>query len=85
MKILDYFPHVVVVTLLVLAGVFKSPAFAYASVLALVALLMSNALDFYRAIHEKKNAPVEAALRQKLIDMEARVTTIEYGIRQRGF
>jgi len=85
MKVLDFFPHFIVVVLLALAGVFRSPAFAYASVLAMVALLGNNALESFRAIHEKKNQPVEEALKKKLVDIEARITTIEYGIKQRGF
>lgn len=85
MKIREYFPHAVVVVLLVLAGVFQSPAFAYASVLALVALLCNEGLQFVKAIHEKKNAPIDEALKRKLQDVEARLATIEYGIKQRGF
>lgn len=85
MKILDYFPHMIVVVLLALAGWFRSPAFAYASVLALAVMFANGALDYFKAIHEKRNAPVEEALKRKLVDVEARIATIEYGIKQRGF
>lgn len=85
MKVSQYFPHAVVLVLLAMSGVFRSPAFAYASVLALAAMFANDALEYFKDIHAKRNAPVEDALRKKLIDVEARITTIEYGIKQRGF
>jgi hypothetical protein len=79
MQIVKYFPHAVVLVLLALAGVFQSPSFAYASVLALMVLLCGEALELYRSIHEKKNSPIDDILKRKLQDVEARIATVEYG------
>ena len=85
MQIVKYFPHAVVLVLLALAGVFQSSSFAYASVFALLTLLGGEALELYRTVHEKKNSPIDEILKRKLQDVEARIATVEYGIKQRGF
>lgn len=85
MQVGKYFPHVVTVALLVLAGVYKSPAFAYASVLSLLSMVGDKVLEYYKERHAKLNQPLDETVRRKMMDLEARVTTIEYGIKSRGF
>ncbi len=83
MKAERFLPHLVAVSLLVLGAVYKSPAMAYAAVLAVGLVLGREA--FEQAHAEKAPTGVPEDLKRKIVDLEARVTTIEYGIRQRGF
>lgn len=85
MNISKYFPHAVTVILLALAGVYKSPAFAYAAVLALVSVLAANVVTLYQDMLKLRSTPVDEATKRKITDLEARVSTIEFGIKQRGF
>jgi integral membrane sensor domain MASE1 len=85
MNISKYFPHAITVILLVLAGVYKSPAFAYASVLALIGVLAANVVDMYQSLIKLRATPMDEATKRKITDLEARVSTIEFGIKQRGF
>ena len=84
MNIERYIPHFVSLTLLVLGAVEKSPAMAYGAVVTLGLILAREAWD---KAHVAKvittGLPDEA--KKKMLDIEARVKTIEYGIRQRGF
>jgi len=85
MNISKYFPHAVTVVLLVLAGIYKSPAFAYASVLALVSVLAANVVSLYQDMLKLRSIPTDELMKRKVTDLEARVSTIEFGIKQRGF
>ena len=85
MNIREYFPHAVTVVLLALAGIYRSPAFAYASVLALVSVLAANVVALYQDMLKVKTAPTDELAKRKMLDLEARVSTIEFGIKQRGF
>lgn len=79
-----YIPHFVSLTLLVLGAVEKSPAMAYGAVVTLGLILAREAWD---KAHVAKVTPpaVSDELKRKVTDLEARITTVEYGIRQRGF
>jgi len=84
MNIEKYIPHFVSLTLLVLGAVEKSAAMAYGAVVTLGLILAREAWD---KAHTAK-APVAGTSdesKRKIQDLEARVTTIEYGIKQRGF
>jgi len=84
MNIERFIPHFVSLTLLVLGAVERSAAMAYGAVVTLGLILAREAWD---KAHVAKvittGLPDEA--KKKMLDLEARVTTIEYGIRQRGF
>jgi capsule polysaccharide export protein KpsC/LpsZ len=84
MNVEKYIPHFVSLTLLVLGAVEKSAAMAYGAVVTLGLILAREAWD---KAHVAKvittGLPDEA--KRKIQDLEARVTTIEYGIKQRGF
>jgi hypothetical protein len=85
MNIGKYFPHAITVVLLALAGIYKSPAFAYASVLALISVLVTNIVTLYQDMLKLRTAPTDELAKRKMLDLEARVSTIEFGIKQRGF
>lgn len=85
MNISKFFPHAVTVILLGLAGVYKSPAFAYASVLALVSVLAMNVISLYQDMLKLRSTPIDELTKRKITDLEARVSTIEFGIKQRGY
>lgn len=84
MNIERFLPHTVSVTLLVLGAVQHSAAMAYGAVLTLGLILAREAWD---KAHVAKAAPsgLPEEAKRKIQDLEARVTTIEYGIKQRGF
>ena len=79
-----YFPHAVVVTLISLAGISHSVGFAYAAVLALGLNLAYGAFQQIEASKTYKSQLPEDIKRQ-LHDLNARLVTIEHGIRSRGF
>jgi len=85
MNVSKFFPHAVTVILLALAGVYKSPAFAYASVLALVSVLAANVVSLYQDMLKLRSTPLDEVTKRKITDLEARISTIEFGIKQRGF
>jgi hypothetical protein len=85
MNVSKYFPHAVTVILLALAGLYRSPAFAYASVLALVSVLAANVVSLYQDMLKLRSTPLDEVTKRKITDLEARVSTIEFGIKQRGF
>jgi hypothetical protein len=85
MNLSKYFPHAITVILLTLAGLYKSPAFAYAAVLSLVSVLAVNVVDMYQNLIKLRATPMDEATKRKITDLEARVSTIEFGIKQRGF
>jgi hypothetical protein len=79
-----YLPHTISVTLLGLGAGQHSAAMAYGAVVVIGLILARDAWD---KAHVAKvittGLPDDA--KKKILDLEARVTTIEYGIRQRGF
>lgn len=84
-KIERFFPHLVSLTLLVLAGLFKSPAFAYASVLGVLGVLVHSVAKDRLAALVAKQAPTDETVKRAVQDLNARVTTIEYNVKTRGF
>ena len=84
MNIERYFPHTVITTLVVLSAVPQSPAIAAAAVVGLGLVLGRDAYEKAKDAAGVKVALPEEAKR-KIQDLEARVLTIEYGIKQRGF
>jgi hypothetical protein len=81
----DYFGAFVSFSLLVASILLKSPAFAWASVGSLLVALVAE------VVHEKlfamKNISIQIPedVRKKMQETEARLTSIEYGIKQRGY
>ena len=84
MQIERFLPHTVSVTLLVLGAVQHSAAMAYGAVVTLGLVLAREAWD---KAHMAKpvSSGIPDEVKKKIQDLEARVTTIEYGIKQRGF
>jgi len=67
-----------------MAAVYHSPLFGYASVLCLgVALAKDIVAAKVMAMHTKIEVPED--LRRSLQDMNARIATLEYGVKTRGF
>jgi hypothetical protein len=85
MNIVKHFPYAVILVLLTFAGLYKSPSFAYAAVLSLGVLAADKVLEYFKERHAKLNQPLDEMVQRKMRDLEARVTTIEYGIKSRGF
>jgi len=84
MNIERFLPHTVSVTLLVLGAVQHSAAMAYGAVVTLGLVLAREAWDKAHAAKPVSSGLPDEA-KKKIQDLEARVTTIEYGIKQRGF
>ena len=84
MNIEKYIPHFVSLTLLVLGAAERSAAMAYGAVVTLGLILAREAWD---KAHVAKAAPsgLPEEVKKKILDLEARITTVEYGIRARGF
>jgi len=85
MKIERYLPHVVTVALLAMAAVFKSPAFAAASVVGVLGIVAEAYLRDRLAVLTPKAASVDEATKRAIQDLNARVATLEYGVKTRGF
>lgn len=78
------FSHVVTASLLGLAGYYQSAAFAYAAVASLAVGKVFEIYSRLLAVKEQKPG-VNEEVRRALQDMNARVATLEYGVKQRGF
>lgn len=84
MNLENIFPHFVTLSLLVLAAVYKSPALGAAVVVALGLILTKEFFDKrYSALTIKTQVPEE--LKRSIQDMNARIATLEYGVKTRGF
>jgi len=84
MNIERYISHFITLALLVLGAWLKSPAFAYASVSSLGLVMAKEVFDRLHALKEVKSVLPEDAKRL-IQDINARVTTLEYGVKTRGF
>lgn len=84
MNHLKFFSYLVTTKLIVLAAIFHSAPFAYAAVISLLLTLGREAFTLYMDSRTFKNALPDEA-KKKIHELEARVTSIEMGIRQRGF
>lgn len=76
---------VVTLTLLATSLVLHSPAFAWAAVASLLVELIG--LAFREKLFAMKNISLSLSAEEKrlMTDLQARVTSIEYGIKQRGY
>lgn len=84
MNIERVFPHLVTLSLLVLSAAYRSPLFAYGAVVGLGFTLAYNLVKSrYDVLATKSSVPDE--LKRHIQEMQTRITTIEYGIKQRGF
>lgn len=80
-----YFEFVVTGALLVLAAVYKSPAFGYAAVLSLFANMAREAMETKLFALKDINIKLPEDVAKKIENLEIRTTSIEMGIRARGF
>lgn len=78
------FSTVVTATLLGLAGYYQNTAFAYASVASLAVSAVYSIYTRLVSIREHKPG-LDDKTRQVIQDINARVATLEYGVKQRGF
>lgn len=78
------FSYVLTASLLGLAGYYQSAAFAYAAV---ASLAVGKVFDIYsRLLAVKEQKPgIPEEVRRAIQDINARVATLEYGVKQRGF
>lgn len=78
------FPYKVVITLLIAAVMEHSVPMAYASVLGLGFIMAKELVEKIKLSKEVKFTLPEET-RRMLQDISARVTTLEFGVKQRGF
>lgn len=78
------FSHSVTAILLGLAGFYQSAAFAYAAV---ASIAVGGALEIYtRMLSVREQKPgINEEVKRAIQDMNARVATLEYGVKTRGF
>lgn len=78
------FSRVLTISLLGLAAYYQSALFAYASVLSLAVGAVQDVYARLVAVREQKPG-VPEEVKRALHDMNARVATLEYGVKTRGF
>lgn len=84
MNIERYFPHLISVALLALGGLQQSAAALIGSVVVMGFILSKEYLDKAKEVKAAHVVLPEDAKR-RLQDIEARITTLEYGVKSRGF
>lgn len=84
MQIKEHFPHIITLSLLVLSAAYRSPAFGYASVVAL-GIILADQFISARLAQLGQKPGISDELKRSIQDINARLTTVEYGIRTRGF
>lgn len=86
MKIQDYFGHIVTLTLLALAGIHQNTGLAFAAVCSLVGVFIKESVTLYLQTKVPVVQPgLPEEVRRTIHDINARVATLEYGVKQRGF
>jgi hypothetical protein len=85
MKLTSYFAYVVTLVLLALSGVYHSSSFAYAAVLGLAVSLFQEIVKEKVFTMKDIKLSLPDDVKKKLTDLEVRLNTVEYGIKQRGF
>lgn len=78
------FSHSVTAILLGLAGFYQSAAFAYAAVASLAVGAVFEVYNRMLVIKEQKPG-INEEVKRAIQDMNARVATLEYGVKTRGF
>lgn len=78
------FSHSITASLLGLAGYHQSAAFAYAAVASLAVGAVFEVYSRLLAVKEQKPG-INEEVKRTLQDMNARVATLEYGVKTRGF
>lgn len=78
------FSHVITASLLGLAGYYQSAAFAYAAVASLAVGKVFEVYSRRLAVKELKPG-INEEVKRTLQDMNARIATLEYGVKTRGF
>ena len=77
--------YAVTAILAVAAAVFHSPLFGFAAVAALGVSLVAEAVREKLMAMKNINLTIPEVELRRLADAEARITAIEYGIKNRGF
>lgn len=85
MKIERFLPHFVTVALLVMSAVFHDPAYAFAAMVSVLGILAHNVVQDRIAALTPKAGTVDEAAKRAMQDLNARVATLEYGVKTRGF
>lgn len=78
------FSRLITVSLLGLAAYYQSAYFAYAAVLSFAVGAVQDIYSRMVAVREQKPT-VSEEVKRALQDINARVATLEYGVKQRGF
>lgn len=84
MDVEKYVSHFVTLSLLVLASWYNNALFAYASVISLGILVAKQVLDA-RTSHLAVKAILPEDAKRTIQDLNARIATLEYGVKTRGF
>jgi hypothetical protein len=85
MKIERFLPHLVTVALLAMSAIFRNPAYAFASMVSVLGILAHSVVVERMAALAARTPATDDGLKRAVQDMNARIATIEYGIKQRGF
>lgn len=78
------FSHTITAVLLGMAGYHQSAAFAYATVASLAVMAAHEIYSRLLALREVKPT-VSDEVKRTIQDMNARIATLEYGVKTRGF
>lgn len=85
MKTERFLPHLVTLALVVMAGVFRSSPFAFAAMVGVLGILANNVVVERMAALAVRTAPADETAKRAIQDLNARVATLEYGVKTRGF
>lgn len=80
----DSFPYQTVGSVLFLAFMARSAALAYAAILGMGFILAAELIKALK-LKQPVNFDIPADVKRKIQDLEARMVTIEYERKQRGF
>ena len=80
----DIFSYSIIALLLGFSAWFHSAAFAYSAILGLGMILAYNAFETVQA-NKTYRQQLPPEIKRSMEDLNARVLTIEHGIRARGF
>ena len=68
-----------------MAAIFRSPAHAFASVVSVLGILTHGLIAERMAALAAKVVPADETMKRAIQDLNARVATLEYGVKTRGF
>lgn len=85
MKIERFLPHLVTIALLAMSAIFRNPAYAFASVVSVLGIMVHSVVMERMAAMAAKVVPADETMKRTIQDLNARIATLEYGVKTRGF